>query len=155
MDFQPIPATDGLYEIAQNGTCRHAVTKRILNSYNGKFFFRLNGNKSVNVSVTSVLWQVHGILSTQKNFCREKVRVFIRKDNFFKSFDSIADAARYLAPIVHYTFDSLRTLFSRRRSEISGFSIKYEAPDDLTGVITSAKKVLRIRKKRKGVNYEF
>ena len=120
-EFFPVPSLGGKYEINRLGVLRISKSKYPVDCLEGQksFTIYLNGKKST-IARNTLLNEVFG---TQLGFRR--VQLFLSKGNRRYHFDTAADAARFLAPIVNLVPRTIVVYFRRRLTIIHGWRVNY------------------------------
>ena len=117
--FYPVPSTGNKYEISQKGTLRNAKTKCLLKLRKGSYVVYVDG-KHKTLSKTTLLAEVFG--TPMKN---KPVQVTLEKNGRRIFFDSMMDAARFLAPKYFYSVASIATYLQSRREIIFDWHVRY------------------------------
>lgn len=118
------------YEINKHGVVRHKVTKNFpkLDEHN-RYDLSLGKRKSrAKRSVNSLLHEVFGIVPTTTQTRRPCT---ITRNGAIYHFDTMADAAKFLARENFYSLSYLREKFSKRVNELFGWKITYLFDADL------------------------
>ena len=122
--FQPIPSTDGKYEISIKGVVRNAHSKQILKRKgHGKCVnLWLDGRKAIVRCVADLLWEVHGII-VKRRFCPVPVSAENKHGKFF--FSDMKSCARFLAGKIPYSFSKIYRLIFTRKPAVGEWTITY------------------------------
>ncbi|MBQ3337532.1 MAG: hypothetical protein IJG80_09030 [Selenomonadaceae bacterium] len=126
--FMPIPSLGGRYEINLTGVVRNARTKKIIKPYPNKWVVQLcmgRGKKNTR-AIRNLLWEVHGKI-IKRRFQPCPCSAENNTGKFF--FENLACCARFLAPKVFYTVDTVRVYLYRRDPAIGEWKITYLKPE--------------------------
>ena len=131
MNYEPIPSLDYRYEISKGGVVRNVKTKRILKiqhrRHNGDYtVFWLNGKK-ISRTITSLLHEVHGILPKRGQLLPVAATVIGAEGR--RSFQSLAQCAKFLSAVTHHGFFHIRNQLSSRPANLYGWQIRYREPE--------------------------
>lgn len=122
------------YEINKRGDVRNIKTGQFLKPYIRKgrrvdkvFTLCLTeGVRPKKFHQAALLWLTHGIIPKRKTHSRIALPAIISKGNQKHYFDNCKQAARFLAPRVHYSVGHIEHMFNQRREEIFGWRINYQ-----------------------------
>lgn len=123
-DFETIPQAPR-YEINSQGVMRNRETKRILkwqvHEHGHKYMALWAGDKKVGVSQCSLLWLLHGKIKHKK----PPVPTVISKGTRTFHFDSLLQAATFLASVTSLSFAGVWYHFRHRHNKIAEWDIRY------------------------------
>ncbi|MBR3745638.1 MAG: hypothetical protein IKN27_01600 [Selenomonadaceae bacterium] len=123
-DFETIPQAPR-YEINSMGILRNRETKRILkwqvHEHGHKFMALWTDTGKVGVSQCSLLWLLHGKIKHKK----PPVQTVISKGTRTFHFDSLLQAATFLASVTSLSFAGVRYHFRHRHNKIAEWYIRY------------------------------
>lgn len=128
-NFEPIPSTGGKYEMTKRGTVRNAKTRRILrpDTKTKTVAFSIDGKKQTR-SISSLKWEVFGILPRHKSVAENKRRVWVKQGILILRFESFRACSRFLAQKTFYSQIHIRRHLARRVNEFAGYEFIY--PDE-------------------------
>lgn len=126
ISFEPIPSTDGRYEINERGVVRNAQSKKILKSHDNCVWLRV-GEKCVVRCVADLLWEVHGQI-IKRRYRPQPCTAENAQGKFF--FSNMKACARFLTPKVFFSVSCIEQRLCRRVPAIGEWKITYLA--DLT-----------------------
>ena len=127
-EWLPVPSLGYKYEVFKNGSLRNAKTKQILKKISPTSYAVTINRKRIFVTISNLLWEVHGILP--KRSLTRNIPVTIQKDKVILHFKNIQTATEYLSKSEFYTTKYIRYFFSKRKTEIFGWQITYHLPKD-------------------------
>ena len=123
--FYPINSLDNLYETDFWGNVRNARTKKFLKPAlsSGRVFYHVKANgKNLMRSKDEVLLELFDVAYSPK---WRKIPVQLSKERQAWRFNSITEAAKFLAPRVFFSADYLRCILGRRQPEVFGYKVAY------------------------------
>ena len=109
--FVPIPSVGGKYEISPRGTVRNATTKHVLKLHNGSVYMPFNGER-VGRSINSLLLEVFDFVKKKTPL---RVPVTLERNGRMIYFDSLRQAAFYLAKQSHFSTKYLQKIVSKQK----------------------------------------
>lgn len=131
MSYEIIPQAPR-YEMNANGFIRNRTTGKFLRWYKTGRYNKtdtatlMHNGKMIRVSRLSLLWQLHGIVTSKT----VPVAVSIKKGTRNLRFDSLSDCAKNLAPIVHRTENAVRYHLTKRHTQIADWQVRYIDPKE-------------------------
>lgn len=129
--WYPVPSLNNLYEFNKRAQLRNAVTKKLLSKHRDNLYYPRIGKKTVAVSVSSLNWEIFGILPPATS--KIKRPVIISKGKTTLYFDRRIAAAKFIAAEEFFVTDHIMHLFGRRTPEICGWQINYLEDDTNVG----------------------
>lgn len=134
MEWLPVPSLGYLYELNKRGALRNIKTKLRNKNIGGCYWLTID-KENVVVSKTSLLWEVFGILPKNNRLRRQPC--IVSKGNQRYHFDSLTEAAKFLAPKIFYSLSQVKYYFWQRKTYIFGWRINYleeEMPNHVRGL---------------------
>lgn len=131
--FEPVPSLQYRYEFnLKTNQLRNAFTKKILKPSLGRFKINMNGrgNKAENRSITSLRWEVGGIIPPFGSKVNKPC--ILSKGNQIFHFDTHLAAAKFLAEKIFYSVKWIRLRFDKRKEFIGDWHVNY-LEDEKTG----------------------
>ena len=142
-----VPSLGNLYEINKKGQLRNARTKRNLKINRDKNFLVWFNNKTLRVTLKSLMWEVFGKFT--KSYRPPYIPVIIAKGAIRRRFTSLRSTSKFLSSIIYLSDVHIRKLLSKRIAEIDGWKITYYPPKDLSTVTDTAQQWIGKPRKKK------
>ena len=123
--FYPIKSLENLYETDHWGNVRNAKTKNFLKPYllSGRTYYHFTINKKgIVLSKNQVLLEVFGVTFKLKH---KKIPVQLSKERLAWRFNSINEAAKFLAPKLFFSTRHIAGFFYQRQPEVFGYKVTY------------------------------
>lgn len=121
--FEPILSLNGKYEINNRGVVRNSRTKHIVKPQRRSVGLFNDKNVRIRISVAELLWEVHG--HKIPSYSSKPIHCTLENKHGKHFFKSLKDAARFLAPKVYLTFNTVCDYLCKRKSTIYGWKISY------------------------------
>lgn len=129
MSYEIIPQAPR-YEMNNKGVIRNRETKRTVKWYpsprSGTKYtsLHLDSKRRISVSFPSLLWQLHGTISSKK----QPVAVSIKKSTRDLRFDTLTECATFLANACGLSYWGVWYYLRERRTQIKDWQISYFDP---------------------------
>lgn len=124
--FAPIPSLDGRYEINAQGVVRNTRTKKVIkvdHKRHHQAYLKDENGRNFARAIADMLWEVHGIIKPRGP---KPAPVVIDNGHQRFYFESKQAAAKFLAPKLHYKWETIAHYMHHfRKPKIGDWNVTY------------------------------